>query len=251
MQREELLIYLNQQLKPESYKDYCPNGLQVAGNDEIKKIITGVTASQALIDAAIAKQADTVIVHHGYFWKNEDPCIVGVKHNRIKALLANNINLIAYHLPLDGNQEFGNNAELAKVLDFQEVQFLETPYGHGVGCKGKVLGEKSAPQLAEFIAEKLQRQPQLIQANNKVIKTVAWCTGGAQDLINYAAQLNVDAYLSGEISEQTFHLAKELGINYYACGHHATERYGVKALGEHIAERFNLAVEFIDIDNPV
>jgi dinuclear metal center YbgI/SA1388 family protein len=251
MQGNELEIYLKQYLRVEQYRDYCPNGLQVAGSDEVKKIVTGVTACQALLDAAIAAEADTVLVHHGYFWKNEPQIITGIKRKRIQTLLANNLNLFAYHLPLDGHQEIGNNAQLGKLFNFQEIQFLETPYGNGVGCKGKVLGEMLPEQLEQLITQKLNRSPHVIKVNDKPIKTIGWCTGGAQDLITMFADLNVDAYISGEISEQTFHLAHEYGIHYFACGHHATERYGVKALGEQLAKRFDVTVEFIDIDNPI
>ncbi len=251
MQCEDLEIYLNQYLKPEQYNDYCPNGLQVEGTASIKKIITGVTASQALLDVAVTKKADALLVHHGYFWKNEDPRVISVKRNRLKTLLLHDINLFAYHLPLDGHQELGNNLELAKLLNFQEIQFLDGPYGHGVGCKGKLLSTFSVEQLTDLITEKLNRVPQVINANNKPIKTIAWCTGGAQDFISYAAELHIDAFMSGEISEQTYHLAKEYGIHYFACGHHATERYGIKALGEHLKQRFDIDVEFVDIDNPV
>lgn len=249
--RDELQTYLKQFLRTDQYQDYCPNGLQVEGRSQIQNLVTGVTACQALLERAVELNADAILVHHGYFWKNEEASVVCIKAKRLKTLLTQDINLFAYHLPLDGHQKLGNNAELGRLLDVQEIQFLDGPYGCGVGCKGKLLRELSAELFAEKIAEVLNRKPQLIKVNDKPIKTIAWCTGGAQDFIQYAAKLNVDAFLSGEISEQTFHLAQEYGLHYFACGHHATERYGVKALGEHLAQRFDLNVQFVDIDNPI
>lgn len=251
MNREELFIYLQQFLQPDQFKDYCPNGLQVSGKQQIKKIVTGVSACQALIDAAIAAKADTLLVHHGFFWKGEEPALTGIKRQRIASLLQHDINLFAYHLPLDAHPEVGNNVQLAKLFNFQEVLFLDGPYGHNIGCQGLLLEAQTPQQFAKTIATVLKREPQVVVAGNKPIKTIAWCTGAAQDYLEYVADLGVDAYLSGEISERTYHQAQELGVHYFAAGHHATERYGIKALGEHLAHRFHIDVEFIDIDNPV
>ena len=247
MERVALINYLNQLLNIKEFKDYCPNGLQVEGSAIVKKVVTGVTASQALLEAAVTKKADTIIVHHGYFWRGEDACIVGTKYRRLATLIRHNLNLFAYHLPLDAHSLYGNNVQLGKQLDFQVTEISDD----GLFYVGKLKKAQNADELQQYIATRLQRVPQLVRGRTEKIKTIAWCTGGAQDFIEKAADYNVDAYLSGEISERTFHLAKELELDYFAAGHHATERYGIQALGEHLASKFNLDVEFIDIDNPV
>jgi len=255
MLRNEFEIYLNTLLQPEKIKDFCPNGLQVQGNAKINHIVTGVSATQALIDQAIALKADTILVHHGYFWKNESAVIRGMKYNRIKALLDNNINLFAYHLPLDIHAELGNNAQLAKLLGIDNVQPLEVGNPVSVPVQGEFNHTHTGQSLSALISEKLSRQclhipPSSIE-HDKAIKSVAWCTGGGQGYIELAAELGIDAFISGEASEQTTHVAKEMGIHFFAAGHHATERYGVKALGEHIQNELALKVDFVDIDNPV
>lgn len=250
-QREELVHYLNQLLSPERFKDYCPNGLQVEGKPDIQKLVTGVTASQLLIDAAIAERADAVLVHHGYFWKNEDPCVVGIKKGRLKTLLTHDINLIAYHLPLDAHPIYGNNIQLAKQLDIKVRGDMQSSLGNGVGLFGELSRAMMPREFETYLTEKLNRKPCCIFGSGKSLKTIAWCTGAAQDLIELAATHQVDAYLTGEISEKTVHVARELGLNFFAAGHHATERYGIKALGEHLSEKFGLACQFVDIDNPV
>lgn len=244
--RQAMLTYLDELLDVGQYHDYCPNGLQVEGRAEIQHIVTGVTASQALIEAAIEQGADTLLVHHGYFWKGETVTITGIKRKRIQRLLESGINLFAYHLPLDGHAELGNNAQLARVLDFS----IDTVTGDsGLLYVGKPQQACSGEELAAHIAACLGRTPQHISAQKR-IETVAWCTGGAQSYIEEAAALGVDAFISGEISEQTVHIARETGIHYFAAGHHATERYGAQALGNHLAEHFELKHSFIDIDNP-
>ena len=247
MERIELIRYLEQLLNSKDFKDYCPNGLQVEGNATVKNIVTGVTACQALLEVAVAKKADTVIVHHGYFWRGEEPCIVNTKYRRLATLIKHDLNLFAYHLPLDAHPVYGNNAQLGKYLDFQVTNIADA----GLFYVGELKKAQTANELQQYIAARLQRVPQLIEGSNEKIKTIAWCTGSAQDFIEKAIDYNIDAYLSGEISERTFHLAKELKLNYFAAGHHATERYGIQALGEHIATKFNLQVEFVDINNPV
>jgi dinuclear metal center YbgI/SA1388 family protein len=261
MNINELESYLSQLLQSHKIKDFCPNGLQVQGRQQITKIVTGVTATQALIDQAIAVNADAILVHHGYFWKNESPVITGMKYKRIKALLDHGINLLAYHLPLDIHPELGNNAQLANLLNINVVGRVEennspsNPFS--VVFKGEFTQAISAAELEQLISNKLSRSCLHIAPNEsqqikeQKIKTVAWCTGGGQGYIEMAAQQGIDAYITGEASEQTTHVARELGIHFYAAGHHATERYGAKALGEHIAEKFNIDVQFIDIDNPV
>ncbi|MDF2177588.1 Nif3-like dinuclear metal center hexameric protein [Aliiglaciecola sp. CAU 1673] len=249
LSRESLLSFLNETLKPERIKDYCPNGLQVEGKSQINRIITGVTASQALIDAAIAQQADAIFVHHGFFWRGEDPRVVGMRKRRLQALLAHDISLFAYHLPLDIHPQLGNNAQLAKLLDIETEGGLETDNPQSVAMRGRFKTALTAAQLALRIEEKLERKP-LVEGHGGTIHTVAWCTGGGQSFIEQAAEQGVDAFISGEVSEQTIHVARECGIQFFAAGHHATERYGAKAVGELLAQKFDVDVRFIDIDNP-
>ncbi|PCI53002.1 MAG: Nif3-like dinuclear metal center hexameric protein [Gammaproteobacteria bacterium] len=244
--------YLNNLLKPEQIKDYAPNGLQIQGCDQITKIVTGVTASQALIDLAIEEKADALLVHHGYFWKNESYVIRGMKHRRIKALIENNINLFAYHLPLDIHPTLGNNTQLAMLLNIDVTGPLELGNALSIAIQGKLPAITSGSDLALLINKKLNREClHIAPPSNKKINTIAWCTGGGQDYIELAAEQGIDAFISGEVSEKTTHIAKEMDIHFFAAGHHATERYGVKALGEHIAKEQGLNVVFIDIDNPV
>jgi dinuclear metal center YbgI/SA1388 family protein len=248
--RDKLVNYLNQILDVSKFQDYCPNGLQVEGKPHIRKIVTGVTACQALLDRAVELNADAVLVHHGYFWKNEAPQVTGIKKTRLKTLLAHDMNLLAYHLPLDAHSEFGNNVQLANKLSLN----IEGPLSakdSTMGLIGKLSTPISARQFAEQLHVTLGRQPLHIEGQAPLIETIAWCTGAAQSFIEEAYAKKADAYLSGEISESTVHFAKESGIHYFAAGHHATERYGVQALGQHLAEQFGLDVEFVDIDNPV
>ncbi len=251
VERDKLASYCSELLAVSAQRDYCPNGLQVAGKPEIQKIISGVTASQALIDAAVAANADAMLVHHGYFWKGETPCIVGQKYRRIAALIGADISLYAYHLPLDVHPQLGNNAQLAQQLGID--------FGAAIGPANNPELVRCAPlsnpvsihDFAQHVGATLSRQPLLITGHDRLVTTVAWCTGGAQDYIELAAAVGADVYISGEVSERTFHAAKELGIHYLAAGHHATERYGVQALGRHLAKQFSLDHEFIEIDNPV
>ena len=247
MLMSKLSSYLNTLLNVNAFNDYCPNGLQVSGKANIKKIITGVTACQALLDEAVKREADTILVHHGYFWKGEDPCITGIKQRRISTLLQHDINLLAYHLPLDAHSDYGNNAQLGNVLGFTVTDILND----GLLYVGELTKAQEASQLSQHLTKKLNRQPQIIDARQTPIKTIAWCTGAAQDLLPTVAELGIDAFLSGEISERTFHTAQEYGIDYICAGHHATEMFGIQALGEHVAEQFALDVEFVDIVNPI
>jgi len=252
MHSNELESYLTELLKPQQIKDFTPNGLQIQGCDEIKKIVTGVTASKALIDKAIAEQVDAILVHHGYFWKNESYVIRGMKHDRIKALLVNDINLFAYHLPLDIHPTLGNNAQLAKLFNIVDVEPLEVGNPLSVAMKGCFEQPCSGENFTQLINSTLERECLHIAApSNKPIKTIAWCSGGGQGYIELAAEQGIDAFLTGEVSEQTTHIAHEMDIHFFAAGHHATERYGIKALGEHLAEKHGLDVIFVDIDNPV
>jgi len=248
--REQLLSVLENTLKPNQIKDFCPNGLQVEGCNNISKIVTGVTASQALIEAAVAADADALLVHHGYFWKGESQVITSIKRNRIKALLDADINLIAYHLPLDIHPTLGNNAQLAKLFGIDNMRGLETGSGPSVPVRGEFSDNQTVASVAAIIEQQLGKKPLVEGAADKVIKTVAWCSGGGQGYIELAGELGIDAFISGEVSEQTIHLAREYDIAFFAAGHHATERYGAKALGEYLASELDVNVEFIDIDNP-
>ena len=249
--RKQLLSHLENLLKSSKIRDYCPNGLQVAGSEHIESIVTGVTASQALIDAAIERGADTILVHHGYFWKGEDERIVGIKKERLKSLLANDINLIAYHLPLDMHPVYGNNIQLADVLGLQVDGPLDENDLSVPGNIGRLPRVMSGREFQAWLGECLKREPLHIGEANDMIETIAWCTGGAQGYLQKAIDAGVDAYLTGEINEPAVHLARETGTHFFSAGHHATERYGAKALGEYLADEFALTVEFIDIDNPV
>jgi dinuclear metal center YbgI/SA1388 family protein len=246
----QLLQSLNLLLKPEKTADYCPNGLQVEGKKKVTKLVTGVTASQALIDYAVSINADAVLVHHGYFWKSESPCITGMKKKRIHTLLQYDINLYAYHLPLDIHPTLGNNAQLAKLLGIVDVEPLEDNNPQSVVMQGRFKRAISPIELTKLLTNKLAKVPLHEAANKTEIKTVAWCTGGGQGYIDLAADKDIDAYITGEVSEQTIHTAREMDIHFYAAGHHATERYGVKALGEYIQQKFDIDVVFVDIDNP-
>ncbi len=247
----EIVEYCDQYLAVKQFKDYCPNGLQVAGKQQIQKIVTGVTACQALLDKAVAQNADLILVHHGYFWRGEQQQITGIKGQRIKTLLVNDVNLLAYHLPLDAHAEVGNNVQLAKLMNWKINAGMDGDVGEAIVLLGETQTAMSAKQLENDLSEKLNRQPLHIAGHDRDIKKIAWCTGAAQSYIEQVAAIGVDAFISGEISEQTVHLARELGIDYFAAGHHATESYGVQALGEHLAEKFGVEHLFIDVQNPV
>lgn len=229
--------------------DYCPNGLQVEGRSQVRRIVSGVSASQALLDAAIEAQADAVLVHHGYFWKNEDARIVGMKQRRLKTLLNNDISLLAYHLPLDVHPQVGNNAQLARVLDLLVEGPLEPDNAKSVGLVGSLRTPISPVEFQRRIYQALGREPLLIDGQ-RPIQRIAWCTGGAQGYIEQAVAAGVDAYLTGEISEPTVHIARENGLSFFAAGHHATERYGVQALGDYLAAQFGIEHRYIDCPNP-
>lgn len=230
--------------------DYCPNGLQVEGRAEVRRIVSGVTASQALLDAAVEVGADLVLVHHGYFWKSENPCVVGSKQRRLKTLLTHEMSLLAYHLPLDVHPEVGNNVQLARRLGVQVEGPLEPGNPRSVGLVGSLPEPMEPLDFARRVALVLQREPLLIEAA-RPIRRLAWCTGAAQGYIEQAIAAGVDAYLTGEVSESTVHSARENGISFLAAGHHATERYGVQALGDYLASRFSIEHRFIDCPNPV
>lgn len=245
---ENLAEYCDELLSVDGFNDYCPNGLQVAGERPVRVLVSGVTASQALLQAAIDVGADAILVHHGWFWKGEAPCLVGMKGRRVRALMTAGSALLAYHLPLDVHPEFGNNRRLAEVLSIEDPR----PAGaDGLLWRGRLAIPRPAAELARDVGERLNREPLHIAAVDRPIQQLAWCTGAAQRYIGEAYALGADLFISGEASEQTVHEAREFGIDYLAAGHHATERYGVQALGAHLARRFGLQHRFIDIDNPV
>lgn len=250
MQLNDLIRRLDDLLQPARFADYCPNGLQVQGRAEVRHIVSGVTASEALIDAAIAEGADAILVHHGYFWKGESPVVTGMKRRRLAKLLAHDISLLAYHLPLDAHPLLGNNAQLASRLGLRREGPLFPADARAVGDIGLLAAAMTADALSAHIANVLGRVPLHIEGGPREIRRVAWCTGGAQGFIEQAIAMGADAYLSGEISEPTVHAARESGIHYFALGHHASERYGAQALGQWCASELGLSHRFIDIDNP-
>lgn len=247
MNRNVLSSLLEAELQCSRFADYCPNGLQVEGREEVRKILCGVTASQALIDEAVAWGADAILVHHGWFWRGEDPCVKGFRRRRMASVLAHDINLFAYHLPLDAHPVLGNNAQLAKVLGWQ---FERCGSAQPLVNIGHLPHPVPAGDVARAVAARLARDPVLVGDADRLVSRVAWCTGGAQGYFEAALMENVDLYLSGEISEQTTHLARETGVPYLAAGHHVTERYGVQALGDWLAREHGLVVRFTDIENP-
>ena len=247
---KEMVDYIDTLLDVQRFSDYAPNGLQVEGRPHVETLVSGVTASMALLEQAHAAGADAILVHHGYFWRGEEAAVVSMKRQRLRFLLDNDISLLAYHLPLDAHDTLGNNAQLARLLNWQ-VRGRFGPDKSALAMYGSP-GQVLAPSaLASRLAQALGREPLLIPGGDHPIRSVGWCTGAAQRYIEDAARMGLDAYVSGEISEPTVHMARELGIHYFAAGHHATERYGVQALGEHLAETFRLEHRFIDVDNPV
>ena len=245
----EIEAYCNGLLSVGDFADYSPNGLQVDAGEQVGNLVSGVTASLALIEAAAEAGADTLLVHHGYFWKGEPPSLVGIRGRRVRALLAHGISLLAYHLPLDAHRELGNNRQLAGRLGIVcelPAEGQRAPVWRGVPAESF-----DGAALAGHITTRLGREPLHIPGKASLIRSIAWCTGAGQGFIEQAIAMGVDAYLTGEVSEPTVHLARESGIHFYAAGHHATERYGVQSLGAHLAGRFGLAHSFIDIDNPV
>jgi len=246
--REELRGWLDTLLDAARFRDYCPNGLQVEGRGQVRRVVCGVTASLALIEVAVAREADAVLVHHGWFWKSEDGRLTGFRRRRLARLLAADLSLFAYHLPLDAHRELGNNAQLARRMGWTiDGRFAEQDIGF--------VGVPSAPTLAGELAGRVEqvlgRAPMLVGDPGRSVRRIAWCSGGAQDYFEDALATGADLFVSGEISEQTVHLARETGMAFLAAGHHATERYGVMALGERLRAQFGIDCEFVDIDNPV
>ncbi|HEX2825225.1 MAG TPA: Nif3-like dinuclear metal center hexameric protein [Burkholderiales bacterium] len=248
MQRAELNAYLDQYLDVARFRDYCPNGLQVEGKADVARIVTGVTASLELIERAIEARADAILVHHGYFWRNEDPRVVGIKRRRLATLLEHDLNLYAFHLPLDAHREVGNNVTLGVRLGLtvegrtgeQDLVFF-----------GRADGDLTLSALARRVEASLARPPLVVGDPDRRVRRIAWCTGAAQGYLEDAVRIGADAYITGEASEQTVHLARESGVGFIGAGHHATERYGIEALGRHLAHHFGLAHVHVDVPNPV
>jgi dinuclear metal center YbgI/SA1388 family protein len=250
IKRSELLNAFHALLVPDRFRDHGPNGLQVEGRDRVHKIVSGVTASRALIEAAIASGADALLVHHGLFWRGQEGCVTGWLKQRLALLLAHDINLFAYHLPLDAHPELGNNAQLGLQLGLQgQSRFGEQDLGW-LGVRADGAAFESAQALSKHVTFKLNHPVVLVDEGFKAIKKIAWCSGGAQSYFEAAIAAGADAFITGEISEAQAHYARECGVAYLACGHHASERYGAPAVATHLAAQFGLTHEFIDIDNP-
>ncbi|HKJ94360.1 MAG TPA: Nif3-like dinuclear metal center hexameric protein [Gammaproteobacteria bacterium] len=250
VQLSEIVRYCDDLLAASAIADYCPNGLQVEGRAEVARLVTGVTASRCLLDRAIELGADAVLVHHGYFWKGEESRVTGMKAARLRRLIRNDISLIAYHLPLDVHPVYGNNEQLARRLGLQVEGRIDAAGVPGLLTHGSLPEATDAAAFAEAIGRALKRAPTHVAGGAETVRRVAWCTGAGQRFLAEAAALGVDAFISGEISEPTAHEARELGVHYYAAGHHATERDGARALGEHLSERFGIEHRFVDVDNP-
>ncbi|WP_295551835.1 Nif3-like dinuclear metal center hexameric protein [uncultured Pseudacidovorax sp.] len=249
--RSALLQAFDQLLSPERFKDYGPNGLQVEGRGEVRKIVSGVTASRAFIEAAVAAGADALFVHHGLFWRGQDARVTGWMRQRLGLLIGHDVNLFAYHLPLDAHAELGNNAQLGRQLGLvvQPQRFGEQELGW-LGGPGEGLQFGSVEPLARHVEARLGRRVTAIPGDGRPLKRIAWCTGGAQGFFEAAIAAGADAFITGEISEPQAHYARESGVAFLACGHHATERYGAPAVAAHVAGQLGLVHEFIDIDNP-
>ncbi len=245
-----LVDYTDSLLEAGSVRDYTPNGLQLEGRATIERLTTGVTACRALLEAARDRAADALLVHHGWFWKNEPPQLTGMKRERVRIALEANVSLLAYHLPLDVHRIYGNNAELARRIGITVAGQRDAGGVSGLLWFGRLDEPLDAGALAERIGTTLGRAPLHVGPEGGRVETLAWCTGAGQDFLEQAAALGVDAFITGEIAERTTHVARELGVHFYAAGHHATERYGVQALGAHLAERFDIDHRFVDIDNP-
>ncbi|MDB4837962.1 Nif3-like dinuclear metal center hexameric protein [Marinomonas sp.] len=252
MLRSEFESILNQTLSPNRFKDYAPNGLQVEGKKEISRVVTGVTASQALIDKAVEYKADTIFVHHGYFWKGESQPIIGMKYHRISTLIKNDINLYGYHLPLDAHPTLGNNAGLADAIGLTNREGMKAgvPFEDSIGLVGELTSATGAEAFKCLVEKAVGRDVLFECVNGHDIKRVALCTGGAQGYIEQAVSVGADVFITGEVSEQTIHIAREMGIHFIAAGHHATERFGAQSIARFLTEECGLDATFIDVENP-
>ena len=246
-ERGKIEAHLDHLLDAGRFRDYGPNGLQVEGKPEVRKIVSGVTASLALIEAAVAVDADALLVHHGLFWKGHDGRIGGWLRKRIALLMAHDINLYAYHLPLDAHPELGNNAGFGRRLGL----VADGRFGdQELGFVGPAAGPTTLAHIERRVGHETGQVPVVVPGDGRLIRRVAWCTGGAQGYFEAAIAAGADVYLTGEISEPQAHIARETGVAFIACGHHASERDGAAAVGAHLAQHFGLQHEFIDIANP-
>ncbi len=250
-QLKKIIQWCDQTLNTHEFKDYAPNGLQIEGKSEVQKILCAVTASQEAIDAAIAQNADLLLVHHGYFWKGEPYPITGMRGKRIKSLIQHDISLVGYHLPLDSHPSLGNNAAIAELLQLENLQALDPSERHPIGNIGFLKQALSATEFRDYLTARLGFNTIHLPAEKSQIQKIGFCTGAAQDFIVKAAEQGCDAFISGEVSERTYYEAKELGVHYYACGHHATERYGVQRLAKAISEQFNIEYSYFELNNPI
>lgn len=241
----------DRELRAADFRDYCPNGLQVEGRAEVRRLAAAVTANQSVLDEAIAWGADALLVHHGYFWRGEPEPVVGMKRRRLAALLANDVSLLAYHLPLDAHPELGNNAQYGLRLGISAAKPLDPEDRQSVGSVGTLSAPATLASICDAVEQFSGRVPLLIGDESTQVTRIAWCTGAAQGYIDRAVAAGAELYISGEISEPTVHAAREQGVAYLAAGHHATERYGVQALAAHMAGRHDLEWKFFDCDNPV
>lgn len=248
MELKLLVSELASFLQVSKFQDYCPNGLQVEGRPQVQRIVSGVTASQALIDAAIEMNADAILVHHGYFWRGEAAEITGMKKQRLKSLLNHDISLLAYHLPLDAHPVVGNNVQLGQQMGWTISRYLDE---RNMLPVMELAQATTLQAVSEHLAQCLQRQPLVLGDLSRPVRTVAWCTGAAQQYIQQAIDAGVDLFISGEVSEQTYHAVAESNTAYMAAGHHATERYGVQALGQWLAEKHGISHQYVEIKNPI
>ncbi|PVZ86830.1 Nif3-like dinuclear metal center hexameric protein [Serratia sp. S1B] len=250
-QLQDILQWCDQTLLSSEFKDYAPNGLQIEGKADVKKIVCAVTASLDAIDAAIEAQADLLLVHHGYFWKGEPAPITGMRGTRIKKLIQHNISLVGYHLPLDAHPSLGNNAAIAELLQFENIQALNPGDRHPIGNIGYLKQAVSVTAFKQKLAEVFSREIIHLPSTTEKIQKIGFCTGAAQDFITQAAEQGCDAYISGEVSERTFYEARELNVHYFACGHHATERYGIQRLAQALSKQFDVEAIYYEQDNPI
>ncbi len=247
MQRQHLIKILDDLLHPELFKDYAPNGLQVEGKSEISRIVTAVSATQNVLDQALALKADALLVHHGWFWRGENPAVVATKYRRLKTLMSGEINLIAYHLPLDAHATLGNNAQMAQLLAATDV----AQGGENNFIWTGLVPPISVQTLASHLEKYLNRSPLVLGDQTKTVSRLAWCSGAAEDFFEDAIAMGAEAYISGEATERTTHLAREMHVPFLVCGHHATERLGIKALSDWLYENHGLECIFVDDENPI
>lgn len=250
-QLQDILQWCDQTLLSSEFKDYAPNGLQIEGKADVKKIVCAVTASLDAIDAAIEAQADLLLVHHGYFWKGEPAPITGMRGARIKKLIQHDISLVGYHLPLDAHSSLGNNAAIAELLELENIQALNPNDRHPIGNIGYLKQAVSAEAFKQQLSDVFNREIIHLPSTTEKIQKIGFCTGAAQDFITQAAEQGCDAYISGEVSERTFYEARELNVHYFACGHHATERYGVQRLAQALSKQFDVEAIYYEQGNPI